>query len=170
MACRIVGIEKRMHQQATEGVDMVKVGLLMYLLPHCEENFEKAYATQLTAAVVSAVFSDVPSNEVSRRFLEDEENLSNIALVIESAIKPQEKLLRIITEAVRVQCMLSSAVNPSLAETDFLRSCHEPIKNLKRLDLLIPGGEMPDLPTFLHNGASFVTACKADLDLHRQRA
>ena len=158
-----------MHQQATQGVDMVKIGLAMYLLPECEENFggEKAYATLLTSAVLNSVFSEAPSNEVGRRFIEDEENGKNIALVIERAIKPQEKLLRIITEAVRVKCMQSYAVNPSLAEPDFLRLCYEPIENLKRLDLFIPGGEMPDLTMFLHNAGSFVTACKADLDLHR---
>ena len=162
---RIVGIDNRMRQQATEGVEMVKIGLAMYLLPGCEENFDKAYATMLTSAVVNTMFSEPPLNEAGRRFLEAEENRRNVALVIERAIKPQEKLLRIITEAVRVQCLLSYDMKPNL--THFLRCCDEPINNLKRLDLLIPGGERPDLPRFLHNAGSFVTACKADLDLHK---
>ena len=49
----LLGTKKRMHQRATEGVDMVKIGLSMYLLPECEANYEKEYATRLTAAVVN---------------------------------------------------------------------------------------------------------------------
>lgn len=154
-------------QMATECVDMVKIGLSMYLLPECEANFEKGYATSLTAAVVNAVFSESPSNETGRVFIEDEENRRNVALVIERAIKPQEKLLRLITEAVSVKCMQSYGMNPNPPETDFHRSCREPLENLKRLGLLIPGDDMPDLSMFIHNAGTFVAACKADLDLHK---
>ncbi|MCH8343922.1 MAG: hypothetical protein IH983_08035 [Planctomycetes bacterium] len=166
---RLLGTEKRMHQRATEGVDMVKIGLAMYLLPDCEANFEKTYATRLTAAVVNEVFSEASSGETGSAFLEDDENRQNIALVIERVIKPQEKLLRIITEAVRVKCMQSYGMNPNLPEADFHRLCREPLEHLKRLGLLIPGGEMPELSMFLHHAGSFVAACKADLDLHKGR-
>ena len=45
---------------------------------------------------------------------------------------------------------------------------HEPVRNLKRLGLLVPGGDMPELSAFTENAGTFVAACKADLDLHRQ--
>lgn len=155
--------------RAPYGVMSVKLGLGMYLEHQCEANFETGYARALTDAVVDAVFCESPSSETGRVFIEDEENRKNVALVIERAIKPQEKLLRIITEAVSVKCMQSYGMNPNLPEMDFHRSCREPLENLKRLGLLIPGVDMPDLSMFVHNADTFRAACRADLDLHKGR-
>jgi hypothetical protein len=121
----------------------------------------------LAAAVVNAVFSESPSNETGRRFIQNEDNLGNVRLVIEQGIKPQEKLRQIITDAVRVKCALELAMNTNLSEPDFIRLCREPIDNLKRLGLLIPGGDMPVLSIFLNNAGTFIQACKFDLDSHR---
>ena len=164
---RLLGSKKKMFKDAMTGVNMVKVGLMCYLLPECETNFGKDYAAVLVPAVVNTVFSESPSNETGRRFIQDEDNLKNVMLVIEKGIKTQEKLKQIITDAVRVKCTLSHAMNPNLSERDFSGLCRETIENLKRLDLLIPGGDMPDLSVFLHNAGSFVEACKADLEYHR---
>ena len=164
---RLLGVDKRMGLRATEGVDMVKVGLAMYLLPECEANYEREYATLLTAAVVNEVFSEAPSGDSGRVFAEDADNRKNVALVIERAIKPQENLRRILTDAIRVKCTQAFGPNANPSEAEFHRLCREPIEKLKQLGLLIPGGEMADLALFLGNAGSFVTACKADLDAHR---
>ena len=166
---RLLGSKKKVYKDAMNGIDMVKVGLGCYILPECETNFAKDYAAPLVAAVVNTVFSESPSNETGRRFIRDEDNLSNVRLVIEKAIKPQEKLRQIITDTVRVKCTLSRAMNTNLSEPDFIRLCREPIDNLKRLGLLIPGGDMPDLSIFLHNAGTFIQACKSDLDYHRSK-
>lgn len=165
----LFGSRKIMHQRATQGVDMVKIGLSMYLLPDIKANFDTDYASPLTAAVVNTVFSEPPSNEAGQLFLEDEENQRNIDLVIERMIKPQEKLCRIITDAVRVKCMQSYGLNPNLPKTEFHRLCREPIEKLKQLGLLISGGEMPTLNIFLDDAGKFVAACKEDLDLHESQ-
>lgn len=90
-------------------------------------------------------------------------------LVIEKGIKPQEKLRQIITDAVKVKCTLSHAMNTNFSEPDFIRLCREPIDSLKRFGLLIPGGDMPDLRIFLHNAGTFIQACKSDLSYHRSK-
>ena len=59
-------------------------------------------------------------------------------------------------------------MNPNLSEPDFIRLCREPIDNLKRLGLLVPGGDIPDLDIFLQNAGTFVQACKADFDYHSE--
>ena len=171
---RLLGIDKRMHQRATNGVDTVKAGLAMYLLPECEANYEKGYAARLTAAVVNEVFSEPPSNEVGHQFINDAENRRNVSLVIERAIKPQENLRNIITEAVRVKCTANFGMIPNLPEAEFRQSYHEPIRKLKRLGLLVQGGEAPNLTTFFVNAGSFASACKADWPaalnrIHHQR-
>lgn len=119
--------------------------------------------------MVNTVFSESPSNETGRRFIQNEDNLGNVRLVIEKGIKPQEKLRQIITDAVRVKCILSYAINTNLSEPDFIKLCREPIDNLKQLGLLIPGGDMPDLSIFRHNSCTFIQACKSDLDYHRSK-
>jgi hypothetical protein len=166
---RLLGSKKKMYKDAMNGINMVKVGLMYYILPECEANFGKDYAASLVAAVVNTVFSESPSNETGRRFIQNENNLSNVRLVIKKGIKPQEKLGRIITDAVRVKCTLSHAMNTNLSEPDFIRLRREPIDNLKRLGLLIPGGDMPDLSIFLHDANTFIQACKSDLDYHRSK-
>jgi len=90
-----------------------------------------------------------------------------VKLVIEKEIKQEEKLRKIITDAVRVKCTLSHAMNSSLSESEFIRLCREPIDNLKKFGMLAPGGDMPDLSEFLQNAGTFIQACKADLDHHK---
>ncbi|MFC1578411.1 hypothetical protein ACFL36_05305 [Thermodesulfobacteriota bacterium] len=164
---RLLGSKKKMNKYAMDSVDMVKVGLMYYLLPECEANYGKDYAAPLVAAVVNTVFSESPSNETGRSFIQNEDNLSKVRLVIEEIIKPEENLRQIITDAVRVKCTLSHAMSTNLSGPDFNRLCREPIDNLKRLSLLIPGGDLPDLSTFLQNASTFIQTCKSDLDYHR---
>ena len=165
---RLLGT-KKMYKDAMNGVDMVKVGLMYYLLPECEVNFGKEYSAPLVAAVVNTVFSDPPSNEIGRQFILDENNVKNVLFVVEKGIKPVKELRKTITDSVRVKCTLSHSMNPKLTEPDFVRLCREPIDNLKRLGLLIPGGEMPELNIFLHNAGIFVQTCKADFDHHNSQ-
>ena len=65
-----------MYKRAINGIDMVKIGLLYYLIPECESNFGEDYANALATAVVNTVFSEPPSNETGRLFIQDENNLS----------------------------------------------------------------------------------------------
>ena len=164
---RLLGFKKKMHKDAMNGIEMVKVGLAYYLLPECEANFPKDYAALLVPAVVNTIFFESPSNVTGSDFIQNEDNLNNVRLVIEKSIKPQKKLKVIITDAIRVKCNLSYATNTNLSEKDFIRLCREPINNLKRLGLLAPGGDMPELSTFLYNAGTFVQACKANLKYHR---
>lgn len=157
---QLFGLKKKTSQYATNGVDMVKVGLYYYLLPECEADFGKDYSAALLAALVNTVFSEPPSNETGRQFIKKEENLKTIKFVIEKSIRPQEKLRQIITDAVRVKCATTHALNPDLSEPDFLCLCREPIDNLKSLGLLVPGGEFPELGRFISNAATFVKTCK----------
>jgi len=60
-------------------------------------------------------------------------------------------------------------MNSNLSESEFIRLCREPIDNLKKFEILIPGGGMPDLSEFLHNAGTFIQACKADLDYHKSQ-
>lgn len=166
---RLLGSKKKMYEDAMNGVDMVKVGLMYYLLPECEANFGKDCAAPLVAAVVNTVFSELPSNETGRRFIQNEDNFNNVKIVIEKGIKPEEKLGQIITDAVRVKCTLSHAMNSNISESEFIRLCREPIDNLKKFEILVPGGDMPDLSEFLHNAGTFIQACKADLDYHKSQ-
>jgi len=158
----LLGSKSTMYKDALNGIDMVKVGLSYYLLPECEANFGKEYAVPLVAAVVNTIFSELPSSETGRHFIQNEDNLSNVKLVIEKGIMPQEKLRQIITDAIRVKCVLSHAMNPNLSEPDFIHLCQIPINNLKQLGILVPGGEMPDLSIFIRNASTFIQACHTD--------
>jgi len=82
----LLGSKKKMYKDAMNGVDMVKVGPMYYLLPECEANFAKDYAAPLVAAVVNTVFSELPSNETGRQFLRNEDNTNNVKLVIEKEL------------------------------------------------------------------------------------
>ena len=166
---RLFGSRKKMLQDSSKGIDMVKLGLMCYLLPECEANFGEEYAQPLTAAVVNCVFSEPPSNEIGEQFIQLQENQANISLVIEKDISPQENLRQIITDAVRVKCILAHAMNPKMLESDFIRLCRKPLENLKQLVLLVPGGDEPDLTGFLHNAGNFFSGCKADLEYRRSK-
>lgn len=166
---RLLGSKKKMYNDAMNGVDMVKVGLMYYLLPECETNFGKDYSAPLVAAVVNTVFSELPSNETGRQFIKNEDNINNVKLVIEKVIKPKEKLRKIITDAVRVKCTLSHAMNANFSESEFIRVCRKPIDNLKMFGILVSGGDMNDLSVFLHNAGTFIHACKADFDYHESQ-
>ncbi len=163
---RLLGSKKKALQDAMSGIDMVKAGLSYYVLLECEDKFGKNYAYPIAAAVVNTIFSESPSTERGREFIQDQDNFDNVKFVIENKIKPKEKLRQIITDAIRVKCTLANAMYPNLSEPDFIRLCQEPVDNLKRLGLLISGGEMPDLGIFLRNASIFINECKAKTDNH----
>ena len=144
----LFGNKKKIYQEALNSVDKVKVGLSNSLIHVCEYKFGKEYASSLISAIVNTIFSESPSSETGRLFLQNEDNINNVMLIIEKYIKPQENLMEGITEAVRVKCALSHSMNNNLSEPDFIRLCREPIDKLKRLGLLVSGGDMPDLPKF----------------------
>lgn len=152
---------------ASDAVDFVKIGLSLYLLPECKANFDKSYSEILVPAVVNTIFSEIPSNELGGKFIQNETNIANIELVIEKSIKPEEKLKQIITDAVRVKCTVSHGLNTKLSENEFMRQCKYPIDQLKKYQILQKGGETPDLSAFISNASSFMNACKKDYELHK---
>lgn len=162
--------EQEMFTLGKNGLNKVRFGLSLCILRECELIFPKDDNHPLVAAVVNKIFSESPSNEIGKSFVEKEDNVSKINHVIESIIKPQDKLKRIITDAVRVQCILSHSMNPNMpkmVETDYGMLCPEPICNLERIGLFVPGGEMPVLTEFLNNADMFFQSCKAELDQQR---
>ena len=72
------------------------------------------------------VFSELPSNETGRCFINNEDNLNKMNIVIEEGIMREEKLRKIITDAVQVKCTLTHAMNPNLSESEFLQFCSQP--------------------------------------------
>lgn len=162
-------IEKEMHRDGTNGINKVREGLFYYLLQECEVIYPKDYTYGLVAGIVNTVFSESPSNDKRKLFIESNDNVNNIKLIIDELIRPRQKLKQIITDAVWVQCILTYSMNSNLSKTDYDRLCVEAIRNLERLGLFIPGGEMPVLSEFLHNATTFFEACKADLEQQRHR-
>ncbi len=167
---RLFGSKKKMYENtlkdASTGVDFVIKGLALHLFSENQFAQDKDNSAPLVVAVVNTVFSNPPSNEIGRLFIQNQHNLKNVKLVIENAIKPKEKLKQIITDAVRVKCILEHAWNPNLSGEEFTRLCSEPIENLKRLGLLIPGGYTPDLNTFPQIAYNFYQECSAGQDSH----
>ena len=164
---RLFGSKRKVLQQAMKGVDMVRIGLMYHVMPECESNFGEEYASPLAAAIVNTVFCEEPSNEVGREFIANEKNRANALFVVKKSIVPDQQLRQLITDAVRIQATASHGRNPSLSESDFSRLCEQPIDNLRRLNLLEPGGNMPDLHLFLGNAGNFIQACKAAYDAYQ---
>ena len=163
----LFGNKKETLKMASEAVDFVKIGLLFYLLPECKANFDETYYETLATAVINTIFSEVPSNETGKEFMQDEINIANIELVIEKSIKPEEKLKQIITDAVRVKSIVSHGLSTGLSEDEFVRQCRYPIEQLKKFQILQKGGETPNLSDFIINASSFMNACKKDYELNK---
>ncbi|MDP8246523.1 MAG: hypothetical protein P9M00_00125 [Candidatus Tritonobacter lacicola] len=164
---RLLGSKKKTLKMASDAVNFVKVGLLFYLLPECKANFDENYSETLAAAVINTIFSEIPSNETGKDFMKNETNIVNINLVIEKSIKPEEKLRQIITDAVRVKCIVAHGINANLSEDEFKRQCQYPIDQLRKLQILQKGGETPNLSNFIINASSFMNACKKDYELNK---
>ena len=154
---------------ASDAVGFVKIGLLCYLLPECKANFDESYSDTLAAAVINTLFSDIPSNEIGKEFIQNETNIANIELVIEKSIRHEEKLRQIITDAVRVKCIVSHGLSTKLSEDEFIRQCRYPIDQLKKLQILQKGGETPNIGDFIINASSFLKACKKDYELNENQ-
>ncbi len=164
----LFGNKKKALIMASDAVDFVKIGLLFYLLPECKANFDESYSETLATAVINTMFSDIPSNETGKKFIQNETNITNIELVIEKSIKPNEKLRQIITDAVRVKCIVSHGLSTKLSEDEFIRQCRYPIDQLKKYQILQKGGETPNLSDFIINASSFMNACKKDYELNKE--
>jgi len=165
----LFGNKKKILKMASRAVDFVKIGLSLYLLPECTANFDETYSATLAAAVVNALFSEVPSNEIGKIFMKNETNIANIELVIEKSIKPEEKLKQIITDAVRVKCIVVHELNAKLSEDEFIRQCRYPIDQLKKFQILQKGGETPNLSNFIINASNFISVCKKNYELKAGR-
>ncbi|MCK5012912.1 MAG: hypothetical protein KAS66_03765 [Candidatus Omnitrophica bacterium] len=163
----LFGNKKKTFQMASDAVDSVKMGLLFYLLSECKVNFDESYSEILATAVINTIFSEVPSNETGKKFIQNETNIANIKLVIEKSIKPEEKLKQIITDAVRVKSIVSHGLSTGLSEDEFVRQCRYPIEQLKKFQILQKGGETPNLSDFIINASSFMNACKKDYELNK---
>jgi hypothetical protein len=152
--------KKNIYEVAESGINIIKAGLALFLLPRCEADFDKDYAGFLVAAVVNAVFYESPSNQVGRQFIQDNDNLNNIKLLIEEEMGPEEMLRQIITDAVRVKVFLVDDMIPKQSIMDTLRYCIDPIDHLNRLGLLIPERGVPDINEFMNNAAAFLQTCR----------
>ncbi len=163
----LFGNKKKTLKMASDAVDFVKIGLSIYLLPECKVNFDESYSETLATAVTNTIFSEIPSNETGKKFIQNETNIANIELVIEKSIKPEIKLRQIITDAVRVKCIVSHGLSTKLSEYEFIRQCKYPIDQLKKYQILQQGGETPDLSDFIINASNFMNACKKDYELNK---
>ena len=147
----LFGAKKKTLKMASESVDFVKIGLSLYLLPECKANFDSSYSEKLVPAIVNTVFSELPLNKPNEDFMMDENNITNIELVIEKSIQPELKLRQIITDAVRAKSIIAYAENKNLSNVDFIQQIQYPIEQLKKYRLLQKGGESPNLNDFILN-------------------
>ena len=163
----LFGNKKKTLKMASDSVGFVKIGLLFYLLPECKKNFDENYSETLATAIVNTIFSETPSNELGKIFIQNETNIANIDLVIEKSINPEEKLKQIITDAIRVKCIVSHGLDTKLSEDEFVRQCRYPIDQLKKYQILQKGGETPNLSDFIINASNFMNSCKKDYELNK---
>jgi hypothetical protein len=162
----LFGRKKKTLKMAIDAVDFVKIGLLCYLLPECKANFDNDYSEVLGAAIINTIFSEIPSNEKGVDFIKNQTNIKNINTVIVNSIIPVDKLKQIITDAVRVKCIVTYELNKNLSGDEFEKQCREPINLLKKLQILQKGGETPDLGNFIINASNFLKACKEGYELN----
>ena len=141
-------------------VDQVKIGLYLYLLPAYKSKLDKEQAARLIAAVLNMVFCEPPTGDIGAEFISDEDNVRRVKSVIEEHLQGQEKLKRIITDAVRVLCTARHGLNPKMSPDEFQRQCKDPIDRIRELGLLIPGGEAPSPTAFGPDVLSFLDEVK----------
>jgi hypothetical protein len=162
----LFGRKKKTLKMAIDAVDFVKIGLLYYLLPECKANFDNDYSEVLGPAVINTIFSEIPSNEEGIDFIKNQTNIKNINIVIANSIIPVDKLKQIITDAVRVKCIVTYELNKNLSDGEFEKQCREPINLIKKLHILQKGGETPGLGNFIISASNFLKACKKDYELN----
>ena len=162
----LFGRKKKTLKMAQDAVDFVKIGLLYYLLPECNASFDNDYSEGLSAAIINSIFSEISSNDIDIDFIKNQTNITNINTVIANYILPVDKLKQIITDAVRVKCIVAYELNKNLSGDEFEKQCREPINHLKKLQILQKGGETPDLGGFIINASNFLKACKKDYGLN----
>lgn len=160
----LFGRKKKILNMAIDAVDFVKVGLCVYLLPECKANFDNDYSEVLVPAVVNTIFSEIPSNEKGIDFIKNQTNIKNINVVIANSILPVDELKQIITDAVRVKCIVNHELNKNLSGSEFEKQCIEPINLLKKLQILKKGGETPDLGNFIIKASNFLKVCKEECE------
>jgi len=162
----LFGRKKKTLKMALDAIDFVKIGLLYFLLPECKANFDNDYSEALVPALINTIFSEIPSKETGVDFIQNQTNIKNINIVITNSILPVDKLKQIITDAVRVKCIVAYEMNKNLSEDEFKKQCREPINQIKKLKILQKGGETPDLGNFIINASNFLKACQKDYELN----
>ena len=122
------------------GVEIVKAGISVTLLRRYKLRYDEELAARLAAAVSNELFSDPPSNPRGSAFLTDNREL--IRQEIE-ALQEDYEIRGELTQALRVKAMVSFAEGNRDRE-----HLIEPVEKLRKLGLLIGGGELLSPDTF----------------------
>lgn len=124
-----------------DGVRMVKMGLYRRLRVKLAPAHGEDAAGFLAAAVVNELFSEDPTDETAKAFLEANRPL--VAAQIE-ALRADDEIRLVVTQAARVKA--------AIAQDD------TPLETLANLGLLLPGGRGPTPGAFLLMAADFLIA------------
>jgi len=138
---------KDLSRRMLEGVQMVKRGLYLRLIRRLEDTYGLEKAKWLAAAIINELFSDLPSNEEGREFLQL--NKDNVRQEISNLRDDRETRLAV-TQAVRVRGIIRHTLGDS-PQKDLV----DPLEKLRKLGILIPGGETPEPDSFLSMARAF---------------
>lgn len=142
--------EKALFDKMLSGVDRVKIGVFGRLAQRYETKMGREEANLLAAAITNELFSDTPSNPGAQRFLE-----SNRTLIEKEILNLQndDEIRNAVTQAVRVKAIVSYDKSGNAQE-----SLLDPLEKLKKLGILVPGGETPSPENFLPMAVEFYDA------------
>ncbi len=141
---RVADLIKRM----SEGVQMVKLGLYLRFINSLKDTCEIERAKRLAAATVNELFSEPPQGAKGKVFLE-----SNRALIEQliSVVPGNKEVCEAVTQAVRVKGIMAD-----LVDGDTQKVLLDPLEELRRLGILIPGGNAPEPDSFLSVAREFL--------------
>jgi len=155
--------KKRLFDDLTRAVDMVKITLYLQVMHECSSTLDEDHSAALAAAVVNTVFSEPPTGSIGETFLSQPENMARVREVIGEVLQPRDELRRIVTDAVRVKCTVNHGRNPRMGPVEIRRQCLDPIDRIKELGLLVPGGDSPVPSQFIRDATSFLSEIKTKL-------
>jgi len=129
------------------GVDMVRLGVLDRLAERFQPRYGEETADSLAAAVLNALFAEIPSDPHAREFLKLNKDVVEREL---SKLKHDEEICNAVTQALQVKASLSCDQSGNV-EGPLL----DHLEKLTRLGILIPSGETPTLSSFLQMANEF---------------
>jgi hypothetical protein len=140
--------KKSLLTRMTNCIDMVKVGVCKRLVAKYAETYAPDKVFLLAGAVTNELFSEPPSGERGRDFVE-----SNRALIAQELAKLTEdyEICMAVTQAVRVKATVLFAEGTQTRE-----SLLELLEKLRKCGILVPGGDAPKPETFMPMASAFV--------------